>query len=149
MIRWMTRRNRGQELVEYALTLPLLLLIVLGIMEFGIAIFTYNSIANAAREGARVGAVARGTTEEVIEAVTNAAIGRTGGLRLTGDNITVDVEELDSDDDEDLDRDAVKVTVTYEHQLITGIIIQAAGGNATLDLQSVATMVREVPRSND
>ena len=57
MVKALARDNKGQELVEYALTLPILLLLVLGIMEFGLAIFAYNTVANAAREGARVGAV--------------------------------------------------------------------------------------------
>ena len=149
LIRWLAGRNRGQELVEYALTLPILLLFVLGIMEFGVAVFAYNSIANAAREGARVGAVAQGTQQEVEQVVTDAAIGRTGGLRLTPANVTVNFEELDSEDDPELDRDAVKVTVIYTHALITGRFLQTVGSDATLDLRSVATMYREVPRSYD
>ena len=51
------RREAGQELVEFALILPLLLLLFLGIIEFGRAILAYNTIANAAREGARYGIV--------------------------------------------------------------------------------------------
>ena len=47
------RRERGQALVEYALVLPLLLLIILGIIEFAIVIWSYDTIANAAREGVR------------------------------------------------------------------------------------------------
>ncbi|MFW6136393.1 MAG: TadE family protein, partial [Chloroflexota bacterium] len=53
MIRSLVRDNRGQELVEYALTLPIFLLLVIGIMEFGVTVFVYNTMANAAREGAR------------------------------------------------------------------------------------------------
>ena len=45
--------QKGQDLVEFALLLPLLLAMFLGIMEFGIIILSYNTIANAAREGAR------------------------------------------------------------------------------------------------
>ena len=52
-----SRREAGQELVEFALILPLLLLLFLGIIEFGRAILAYNTIANAAREGARYGIV--------------------------------------------------------------------------------------------
>jgi Flp pilus assembly protein TadG len=49
------RRRRGQGLVEFALILPVLLLIIVGTMEFGRFLFVYVSIANAAREGARFG----------------------------------------------------------------------------------------------
>ena len=50
-------RNAGQELVEYALILPVLLILLYGIMEFGRVVMTYNTLANAAREGARKGIV--------------------------------------------------------------------------------------------
>src|SRR4029079_4711169 len=44
----------GAELIETALTLPLLLLVVVGIIEFGFVFQKYEVITNAAREGARV-----------------------------------------------------------------------------------------------
>ncbi len=46
-------RREGQSLVEFALVLPILLLIIVGILEFGIAFRTYQVVTNAAREGAR------------------------------------------------------------------------------------------------
>jgi Flp pilus assembly protein TadG len=48
------RSERGAELVEFALILPLLLLVLLGIMDFGLLFQRYEVITNAAREGARV-----------------------------------------------------------------------------------------------
>ena len=44
----------GAELVEFALVLPLLLLVLLGIAEFGFMFQRYEVITNAAREGARL-----------------------------------------------------------------------------------------------
>jgi Flp pilus assembly protein TadG len=48
---------RGQGLVEFALILPVLIVIMLGIVDFGRAIYAFNSVSNAAREGARLGIV--------------------------------------------------------------------------------------------
>jgi len=48
---------RGQGLVEFAVVLPVILLLFLGIFDFGRAVFAVNTVANAAREGARVAAV--------------------------------------------------------------------------------------------
>jgi Flp pilus assembly protein TadG len=48
------RADSGAELVEFALTLPLLLLVVLGIIEFGFMFHEYEVVTNAAREGARI-----------------------------------------------------------------------------------------------
>jgi Flp pilus assembly protein TadG len=49
------KTNTGQGLVEFALILPLLLLVLLGIVEFGRIFFIYSNLFNAAREGARFG----------------------------------------------------------------------------------------------
>lgn len=46
---------RGQGLLEFALVLPILLLLMLGIIEFGRLFFMYSSVSNAAREAARYG----------------------------------------------------------------------------------------------
>jgi Flp pilus assembly protein TadG len=48
------RGERGTALLETALTLPLLLLVAVGIFEFGRAYQTWQVLTNAAREGARI-----------------------------------------------------------------------------------------------
>ena len=48
--------HRGQGLVEFALILPALLLVVVGIVELGRFMFIYTSVHAAAREAARYGA---------------------------------------------------------------------------------------------
>lgn len=55
-------RQRGQGLVEIALVLPLLLLIFMGIFDFGRAVFAYNTATNAAREAARLAIVNQDVT---------------------------------------------------------------------------------------
>lgn len=47
--------EKGQEMVEFAIVLPLLLLIVFGVMDLGRTFHASITIANAAREGARFG----------------------------------------------------------------------------------------------
>jgi Flp pilus assembly protein TadG len=47
----------GQGLVEFALVIPVFLLLLFGIIDIGRAVFAYTAVANAAREGARVAAV--------------------------------------------------------------------------------------------
>src|SRR5512139_653353 len=46
---------RGQSMVEFALALPLLLLLIFGIIEVGRMVFTYSSVVNASREAVRYG----------------------------------------------------------------------------------------------
>lgn len=54
-----TGRERGASLVEFAVALPLLLILVLGIIEFGFVLAQMNEIRHGAREGARYAAVSR------------------------------------------------------------------------------------------
>jgi len=58
------RSEDGAVLVEAALTLPLLLLVVMGIIDFGLLFQRYEVVTNAAREGARV-AVLPGYTNQL------------------------------------------------------------------------------------
>jgi hypothetical protein len=48
------KSERGAELIEFALIFPLLLLVVLGIIDFGFTFQRYEVLTNAAREGARL-----------------------------------------------------------------------------------------------
>ncbi|OGQ80769.1 MAG: hypothetical protein A2289_16125 [Deltaproteobacteria bacterium RIFOXYA12_FULL_58_15] len=51
------RRNAGAAAVEFALVLPLLMLLVLGCIDWGVYFFRAQVITNAAREGARAGSL--------------------------------------------------------------------------------------------
>lgn len=86
--RQQTHSERGQAVVELALVLPALLLVVLGIIQFGVAYNHDETITNATRAGARVAAVSRTASDPVgatIQAVKNAA----PNLTQTQINVTV------------------------------------------------------------
>ncbi len=51
------KSQRGASMVEFALILPLLLLLVFGIIEFGLLLYNKAIVTNASREGARAGIV--------------------------------------------------------------------------------------------
>ena len=55
--RYTNRGARGQALTEFALVMPIIMLVLVGMFDIGRAVYSYNTIANAAREGARVAAV--------------------------------------------------------------------------------------------
>lgn len=65
------RNQRGAALLETAITLPLVLLVCVGIFEFGRAFQTWQVITNAAREGARVSVLPDSTDANVTDAVRN------------------------------------------------------------------------------
>lgn len=51
------KNTRGQSAVEFAILLPLLLLLLLNTMEWGFALWTQMTLENAVRDGARAAAV--------------------------------------------------------------------------------------------
>jgi hypothetical protein len=57
------RSEDGAELVEFALVLPLLLLVLGGIVDFGMLLQRQQVVTNAAREGARLAAVGYGAAD--------------------------------------------------------------------------------------
>ncbi|WP_225073375.1 TadE/TadG family type IV pilus assembly protein [Desulfuromonas sp. CSMB_57] len=64
----MARHNQnGAAVVEFAVVLPLLLLIVFGIIEFGFLMYNQAMLTNASREGARAGIVARSPRRSTAE----------------------------------------------------------------------------------
>jgi hypothetical protein len=58
------RAERGQTLTEFALVLPLLMLVLLAILQFGVLFRDYLAVTDAVRAGARKGAVSRHVTSE-------------------------------------------------------------------------------------
>jgi Flp pilus assembly protein TadG len=78
------RSERAQSLIEFALTLPILLLIVTGLLDVARAVWQENTLAYAAREGTRYAIVhgsastpvtGPGNAQPVVDAVLNAAVG--------------------------------------------------------------------------
>lgn len=62
-------RQRGQALVEFALILPVFFLVVAGMIDFGLGIYSDLTLVNAAREGARLGTVDPGNTTAIEQRV--------------------------------------------------------------------------------
>ncbi|MGC9361190.1 MAG: TadE/TadG family type IV pilus assembly protein [Anaerolineae bacterium] len=127
-------RQRGQELVEFALILPLLLLLMVGIFEFGYVVFAYNTLSNAVREGARYGSVHPESTDAIIERAERLTTG------LDGDELTWDV--VGSADDDEPSETRISVSVTYQHHLMTGFIFQpfGIGEDGTIPLTASSSM---------
>src|SRR5437870_4225084 len=71
--------ERATQLVEFALLLPILMMLVFGIMDFGRGFFSWLIITNGAREGARAAAVGK-----PLASVVNQVQGAVGGLGVTG-----------------------------------------------------------------
>ena len=96
-----TRTDRGAALVEFALILPLLVLLVFGVIEFGRGYHTKTTLTHAAREGVRVAALDSG---DPVATVRNAA----PNLDTAQIDVTVDPSPCTTGQ-------PVTVTVEYDH----------------------------------
>jgi hypothetical protein len=82
--RFHTRRvGRGQSLVEFALVLPLLIVVMVAIFDLGRAVFVYNAVSNAAREGVRLAIVDQGAAGIMAEASAHS-IGNVPAVPCSG-----------------------------------------------------------------
>lgn len=77
--------QRGAALVEFAVLAPLLVLLVLGIVEFGWLFGQFNDVRHATREGARFAAVNGGSEGQIAQRVCDTIEGFGAGIE------TVDV----------------------------------------------------------
>ena len=119
------KQQQGQSLVEFALLLPMLVIILFGTVEFGRLWMTMNVLTGAAREGARVAAVTAPNTAQVQTAVNNVL----SGASITGATITVVGPNATNN---------VTVTVRINYNVLTGTIVP--GISRTLQLTRTASM---------
>jgi Flp pilus assembly protein TadG len=138
--------ERGAELVEFALALPLLMVVFGGIIDFGLMLQRHQVLSNAAREGARLAILPNYSCEtDVVPRVT--AYVREGisdpaaTPATTCPTVTITPGTGPA-------FEAVQVTVTLtEPFLVLGPIVNLAGGNWTLGsnitLQATSTMRTE------
>lgn len=93
----LVRKNAGQELVEYAITLPIFLLIIFGIFDLGRVVYYASALQNSAREGARYGVVNPYDDNLIIARVKDRSLGLDPddiaiGVGWTCKTVNVDVD---------------------------------------------------------
>jgi Flp pilus assembly protein TadG len=144
----MTRRHRGlgneggQSLVEFALVVPLLLLVVVGIIEFGRAWNLSQVVTDSARQGARTSAVLNSDGTATVDSVRNVV-----RRALASGNINPDAANIDIDNFQGGTNTPTWVEVSVPYQfLIFGPVMALAGqafDDATITLRSRSIMRNE------
>ena len=86
------RRQCGQSMTEFAFVLPVFILVMVGLFDLGRAVFAYNTITNAAREGARLAIV-----NQDIPSVVERAKAQTAIVELDDPSVNVDFFQLKED----------------------------------------------------
>jgi Flp pilus assembly protein TadG len=136
--------DRGTALIETAMTLPLLLLVSVGIFEFGRAFQTWQVLTNAAREGARL-AVMPSSTDAAVKArvqsyLTSGQLTNTPGIVLNPAS-TVDIGGGAT-------ASSSLVTVTYPFQFmvlqpVASLVVPGATVGGAFTLTASAEMRNE------
>lgn len=139
------KRERGAALLETALVLPMVLLVAVGIFEFGRAYQTWQVLTNAAREGARV-AVLPGATAGTITARAKSYM-ESGQLSEAG-GATVAVTAVTLDLGGGISAAASRVTVDYPFQFIVlqpiaRLVVAGSTAGAPLTMRATAVMRNE------
>jgi Flp pilus assembly protein TadG len=137
------RDGRGQALVELALILPILLMLLLGIFEFGRAWNTKQVLTDAAREGARLAVV---QNDDIDQDSVKAAIARhLSRAGIPGTAVTISFDENDPPAGHWRESDRMQtlyVGVQY-HFGFFGPLLKAVTGSETITLASLVTMRNE------
>ena len=132
------RKDDGAELIEMAIVLPLLLLLIMGMVDFGFLFQRYIVLTNAAVEGARVASLPGYTNADVTARVASYATN--GGVTGTVNSATVAVTLPGS-----WPGSQVTVTHVYNYQYIGPIAALFGGGpGGSVTITSRATMRNQV-----
>lgn len=122
----LVRSERGAELIEFALVFPTLLIVMLGIIDFGFLFQRYEVVTNAAREGARV-AILPGYDVADVQARVNQYL-TAGGLTGTSTTTLGAAQNIPLTGGRCIS--VRPVTVTYQHQFVfLGPIVGLLGGS--------------------
>jgi Flp pilus assembly protein TadG len=116
-------REKGQELVEFAIILALLMMVLLVIFDLGRVTFFYSVVHNAAREGARYG-----ITDQNANQIRLVAIQKASGLEI--------------DPAVSFTTDSVTVTIDYDFMPVTPIL-DLLTNQDSITLHAQATMAIE------
>ena len=130
-------RQTGIATVEFAIVLPLLLVLLLGVTEIGRAMIRYNALTKAAQEGARYAAAYAllgstgvvDVTPQLLTEVRNVVVfGNTagGGRPVLGGLQTAQVNVVD------LGGDQVRVDVSYPYQPLLGPVLPNLGRGSSI-----------------
>jgi len=137
------RSEDGAQLVEFALVLPLLLLVVLGIAEFGFMFQRYEVVTNAAREGARMAVLPGYVTADVQARVNTYLSSGRVPVTTTPVNPSVDVVTVSipvSGGRPPISAKRVTVTYTYRYQFLNALAAFFGSRGAGLPLVAISEM---------
>jgi hypothetical protein len=136
------KQPRAQSLVELAISLTVILLLLLGAVDFGIALFQYVAIRDAAAEGAIYGSF----KPDKVDGMKYRAIAASSDVvPLTLDDVEVIINGSNCQGSDGPTLNSVTVTITFDHALIFPMVSTMIGTN-TIKLRADATNTILTPK---
>ncbi len=143
------KSERGQSLVELSISLLVLLFLLSGAVEFGLAFFQFVQLRDAAQEGALFGSMnakVGGSASAAVAAIETRVRSASGSPIDLADpsKVTVDIQIDDTNyasaygAGKACEGHAIKVTVSYNHQIFMPFIPRLIG-SSTIPLHAVVT----------
>lgn len=134
------RDDSGAELIEFALLLPILLVITVGIFDFGVLFQKYLVVTNAAREGARLATLPNYTTADIQERVaTYISAGGVQGVATT----TVTTVSIQPAAGPSFSAVQVRVVLPHTFAWLGPVSTLVNGTFSSIDLTAVVEMRKE------
>jgi hypothetical protein len=127
-------RRRGQSLVEFALVLPIFLLLIMGVVDAGRLVYMNSTLSNAAREGARTGAVEAGWKGQ-----SGGSCGAASGLKCPADDAALRADIKATADY--MNTPFGPVAAAYIRCSSAGAVAPAVGTNTTCSPNSVGSQI--------
>jgi Flp pilus assembly protein TadG len=125
------KKNRGQSLVEFGLSLPIILLAIFLFLDLGRAVYYYSAVTNAVREGARYSIIHRQDADyetQLVSIVSNYSVA-----------VAIDPATITYTDSDDLEQ--ITISASYEFNPVTPLLAQVLGEGNTITIQSSSTML--------
>ncbi|WP_270181368.1 TadE family protein [Alkalihalobacillus sp. CinArs1] len=120
------KSEKGQSMVEFALVLPVLIVLLFGIVDFGRIFHAYLTIDHASREAARSASV--GEDDATIRAV---AVDNATSINLSGSQVSISPGGKKTSGSE------VRITISHNIDFLTPVIASLTG---PIDLTSTTAM---------
>ena len=136
-----TRKNKGQSLIEFALVIPVLCLIFMGIFDFGWVLHRQITLDNATRAGARRGAVGE-TTSNITQLVINSVYFPLAAEDVVVTVLDVNHQDIGDPDDRTPDNYIVVEVTLVDIEFITPLQ-NMVGSLGQMDLHSRAEFLIE------
>lgn len=133
------RSERGAELIEFAIVVPILIFIIAGIFEFGMMFRALEAVTNAAREGARVGVLPGYNPPDVQTRVTEYL----DASGLTGTHTTTVTDQTLATAAGSFTARSVNVSYPYSFVVLSGFAPLFGGSFGSINLTAAAIMRTE------